>query len=895
MVRNLSEVGDPAGLVDEQKLIIGPPVGKPSSIWRIESRHNKTYPHSAYVDLGAEKHLSTLWLFDTHNKGDVVISAGKPGAWREVATYDCGRYMHWAKVPLDLTSRYLRLTRMSAGAQFTEIAIYEYTPEAYRRMLERKAAEAKAKAEKEAAVARAMAEMKKRPLVDLGAPFGKVYLVDEIDCAKTTPDRAFVEDPRGASQVETILGKPCRVLKKTLGECAYVCYRIGRMKLLQPGAAYVLSVEYPEDAPRGMVIMNAGNECSRGIHTGSALGDAFHPKYVNNNSESYATPLSGRYERWNMLFFLHDRFPNREFLRGDKERALVPDEGFTVTIAQFSARNIPASRGAAVRGIRLYAVPEPERLYVKPVLPPKGLPHRHIFWREEMADGVIGSAKNTKKGIAEPLDWYRYKANLMHFLGIDTYCRDLLEFGACQHWDSTEYGGNKWVYFNYEHKGLWERIVRLMGAEGFNVLPYYEYSGSKGQQGLGEQARAKPLTRDDSYTHIKWRDKYNADITDPDTCEDFKKMLDLTVIRHRKKANFVGAWLRPRSQLPIGFGDGTRARFAKEANGGKTVSRDDLKGDAGLLGRYYEWWYGKRRQFLVAMRDHLRAGGVNAVMLFTADASEPGTSFPSWDPSIVTDDVARWAPVLKQEIHKRGERAVTAVHIDEVVKEHRYLEALKAEPLNWGGWEVNHSSPPSDPERYKETEGVVLSHCINRAYTVADPATFDAFRAPSGLFALRHYTLNENMMFDKDDKEKLGYFVVDFERAGPCCMLAEARAVANGDPWYLGYLMASSFNRGYPEYVRRFNLAFLALPALPSEVVKDACSDRDVVVRAIETPSHGTYFAVVNTGLVPKSNVTVRLGAGTVHDVVKGEILPRRGSGVVTSLAPCELKTWHRK
>ena len=146
MVRNLSEVGDPAGLVDEQKLIIGPPVGKPSSIWRIESRHNKTYPHSAYVDLGAEKHLSTLWLFDTHNKGDVVISAGKPGAWREVATYDCGRYMHWAKVPLDLTSRYLRLTRMSAGAQFTEIAIYEYTPEAYRRMLERKAAEAKAKA-----------------------------------------------------------------------------------------------------------------------------------------------------------------------------------------------------------------------------------------------------------------------------------------------------------------------------------------------------------------------------------------------------------------------------------------------------------------------------------------------------------------------------------------------------------------------------------------------------------------------------------------------------------------------------------------------------------------------------------------------------------------------------
>ena len=44
---------------------------------------------------------------------------------------------------------------------------------------------------------------------------------------------------------------------------------------------------------------------------------------------------------------------------------------------------------------------------------------------------------------------------------------------------------------------------------------------------------------------------------------------------------------------------------------------------------------------------------------------------------------------------------------------------------------------------------------------------------------MRHYALNENMMSDASDKEKLGYFVADVERAGAACMQAEAVAMAN--------------------------------------------------------------------------------------------------------------------
>ena len=62
----------------------------------------------------------------------------------------------------------------------------------------------------------------------------------------------------------------------------------------------------------------------------------------------------------------------------------------------------------------------------------------------------------------------------------------------------------------------------------------------------------------------------------------------------------------------------------------------------------------------------------------------------------------------------------------------------------------------------------------------------------------------------------LGYFVADIERAGPFCMMAEALAMANGDPTMIGYLVGSNYGRGFPGYVRDFNANFLALPALPS-------------------------------------------------------------------------------
>ena len=894
MIRSSSERADFSGLVDEQPAVGDPPSGQPEHGWKVPSQFWRDFPYAVTVDLGRPRNLSNLWLYDTNGAGDLVISAGRPDHWEKVTEHETGLYRRWTQLPLDVTTQYLRIELKSAGANFGEIALYEYTLQAHEAMLARKDAEARERAERDVAIANARTGLAQQPWVEL-PPFGRVRLVDEVDCSTTDPGHHFREDPSGVSTVETILGRPCRVLRPTENESSYMAFRLGKWRLLKPGALYVLAIDYPEDEPRSVIVMNSGNETSRGFHTGTTVGDALHPKYVNNNPESLHVPLSGRYETWTLCFHLHDRFPDLRFLRGKGDRPLTADDGFDVAVAQFSARNDPTSRGVAVSSIRLYEVADDKALAMPLHLPPSPLPRRRIFWREEMADGVIQSDKETERGVKNRLDWYRFKVTQMRLLGINTFSKDLLEFGACQHWDSTPYGGNEWVYFDRFTKDLWPQIVALMGSCGFDVLPYYEYSGSKGSRGLGGQRRCKPLTRDDAYTHISWVESANADITDPETYDDFKKMLDLTVIRLKDRAEFAGIWLRPRWQLPMSFSDTTRDRFAHDANGDRSVSRADLIGDSELLARYEQWWYEKRRDFLVAMQAHLRQHGIDdPVVLFTAECGEPGTSFPTWEKRLVTDDVDTWKQILAQPKHIIDNKPVVPFPVQRVIQDRLYLEALLAAPMNWGRWEVHHANPPADPQRYAKTPGVLMTHCINRSYTAALPDTFDAFRTSSQLAVVRHHSLNENMMFDRKDQPKLGYFVADVERAGPHCMMAEALAVANGAPTMIGYLMGNNFGRGFPHYVRQFNAAFLALPALPSRVLPDASPDPDVVVRQIDTKQNGTYFAVVNTAKTEKRRARLHLPVQSVlQDAAAGAPLPLQEGAVQLDFHAFQLRALH--
>lgn len=890
MLHPSSPLAEFGGLVDEQLDVGDPPTGQPTTAWRIGWEHQAKFPFSCVIDLGERLPLATLWFFDTHNVGELAIQVGEPDDWTEIARLRTDAYLAWRAVKLDRVARYLRLELADPAAIFTELALDAWSPAGWAALQARLADEARAAAERQAALERAREEALRRPVVEL-PPFGRLSLVDEVDGAEDLSDHDFSEEPAGASVVREILGRRCRVIVPRQGECAYFSVRLGRGKLLRPGAAYVLTIDYPEDAPRSLFVINTGNETSLGFHTGLTVGDALHAKYVDSLCESLDLPLSGTWQTWTSLFRLHDRFTAKGLVRGDQPRPLTPEDGFDVTIACFSAENDPLSQGPAVARVALYEVVDPEQLALSLHLPPPDLPHRRLFWREEMADGVIAGKTPETRGVVDELDWYVHKAELMRFLGINTFSKDLLEFGACQHWDPTPYGGNRWVYHDARVKDLWGRIVELMARYGFEVLPYYEYSGSKGEQGIGHRRLCQPLTRDDAYTHISWVESANADLTDPDTLVDFCKMLDCTVLAYRDRATFPGVWIRSRSQLPISFSEAARARFAAEANGGVTVSREQLRAEPALYERYLAWWRTKRRDFFVGVRDYLRDRGIaGAFVLYTGCPGEPGVGFADWTPRLVTDSPEAWAEVIGRPEHQVRGRSYELLTPAEVAAQGLYRRALQAPGLNWGDWEVHHARPADDPQTYRDVDGVMLSHAFNRAYTVWDPATMEDFRAPAGLTLVRHYALNENMMFDAQDRDRLGYFIADVELAGPYVMMAEALAVANGDPTQIGYLTGANCGRGFPVYVRDFNANFLALPALPSRRLEGASSDPNVVVRAIDAGEHGTYLAVVNTGLRAATGVRIALPtAGAVTALATDELLSPEAGSLVLDLRPCQL------
>jgi len=324
-----------------------------------------------------------------------------------------------------------------------------------------------------------------------------------------------------------------------------------------------------------------------------------------------------------------------------------------------------------------------------------------------------------------------------------------------------------------------------------------------------------------------------------------------------------------------------------------------LQADARLLARYYDWWFGRRRRFFEGLRDHLRAGlGQAAFVLYTNDSSEPGRPLPrsitgegkkdawQWMQVVVNQDMPVWEKILADESKYRW---VKPYALGEVVDRDMHLRGLQTFAENWDKWDVAHSTPPDDPKTYRDADGLMLSYTYNRLYTVGSPRPLDAYRTRSGLAAVRHYALNENEMTVGND-EILGYFVCDVERTGPYSMMAEARAVAHGDPYYLGSLTGNTNHRGFPRYVRRFHAAFLALPALPSAVVPNATADPEVVVRSIRTEKHGVYLAVVNTGFHAKPRVELSAPGAVVHDAATGEPLTVSGGKFTLTLDPAELR-----
>ncbi|MES2932711.1 MAG: hypothetical protein V4805_04410 [Pseudomonadota bacterium] len=787
------------------------------------------------------------------------------------------------------------------------------------------------------------------PLAFSEQPFGALELIDTIDTATMAP---ATESPVAASSVKAILGQNARTLTPGT-EASYITYRIGKNKGLVAKQAYVLDIEYPDDVPRAMFIANRGADFLRGFTTGSAVGDS-RKAWTLSTLESLNYPQSNSWKHYHSLFYLHERFsPKAERNSICSLRDLLPADGFDVSIFQSRQMNDPRSQGAAVGKIRLYKVTNPAALPAA-ITYPGSLPRRHLFWREEMADEAVSNASASKRATTAAIDWFGFKMDMGRALGFNTVGKDMFEWGWNQGFDS---GDTQWALnANPPLTNIWGEIVAAATTRGLELMPYLEYGGTLGYncmpgypcdknagtyKSMGFQRRTDKLFKGvygpgcnqildvngnpvkdangkntydcssaNSYTGVYWTEDKSADLTDPDTEADLKKVIDKLVVQYKAGgAKFGGVWLRMRqSKLPMSFSPKTLARYNTD-NPNAQRSLTQLRNDTSSRQSYYDWWYGKRRAFLQKIRDYARSTGTvdnNIQLLFSTYPGEPvpdafETNVSTSGLQLVTDDTAWWstyrsglnntndphfwyrykwsartnADAISQRMHKNGLEKTWPIQSNE---------------YNADQEEATHSSPPADPARYQNDDGIAMTYDFgNPLYTVSDSALLASYSNTAGQSLTHHFPLNEDngKSFDEayagakcadpatrataprygltDDEPfdgKLGYMSVAVERSGPFTVLAEATALANGNPINIAYLESSSMSRGFPAYVKRFNQALLSLPALPAVVASGMTSNAAVVVKQINSGS-GTYYAVVNPTMTSKTAVVIDFGASS--------------------------------
>lgn len=667
--------------------------------------------------------------------------------------------------------------------------------------------------------------------------YGDLTLVDSIVCASDS-SHEFHEYPSGGSSVSTILGSDCRVLPHQTGSASYFSYRIGKGKSLTPGAMYLLVAEYPEDAPRTVTLINRAMDSRNGYHTGWSIGDTLNPHIITEtHPESMDVPLAQDYRTLEQLMVLNEKVYPHD---GTSQMLNSSTEGFDVIFQLFTKEDAPDSSGAAVRAIRLYRVENESALTAQIHYPGHGAPRRLVTWREEMSQ---------ESGYEMNADWRqnaRIKTRLMKALGFNCFSRDMLEFGYNQWWDVSCGGkyNDRWYNGTVDR---WSDELAIYGEAGLKLMPYYEYAGSRGPNGLGVSAAHKAVPLFDSVNSASHFNKFvqpsngasgaNVDLSDAAALDDFRRVLDCTVVRYRDQVDFAGVWIRNRGSMPMSFSDAALARFCSETGRPTgSVTRAAIIASAGqssdgeafrsicakcqfpdLYKEYRAWWYGRRADFLSEMSRYLSTNGLASAKVYfsgTMDEAGPvgrqGTHYNEY-----------FAPVAYQNADWLTATGYSGTKgtIGECAGYYQYY-FLDRDTWTYYPYEYNHAAPMPDPWNYTNRTDVAVTYPYNTIYSVCRNGQGDAYRNASGdLFFSRHYCLYEGCNNNASGQGLNGYYTCDMDRAGRACMLPELYAVAYQDPTVIGYLQGNHLARNFTGPVREFHENFLSLPAVKGTVV----------------------------------------------------------------------------
>ena len=729
--------------------------------------------------------------------------------------------------------------------------------------------------------------------------FGSVTLVDSIDCAHDTTHR-FRQYPADRSYVTNILGRATRVMHHVTKEQnngqrtgAYVSWRVGEGKGIVPNDPYLLVVDYPDDAPRSVTLFNFGIAARHGYHTGFTVGESMSPQVsVPQCLESVAVPLSGE---WKQLVEVVFPFEKSTQYDGGSRIPLSTD-GFDVSFVLVSQDQATDSVGLAVQAVRLYRIDDYAAAKPEIHYPAGGAPRRYVTSREEMGDndGLVS--------YETPVDYYVGKSRIMSLLGMNCFSKDLLEFGYVQHWSSNRRWG-----WNAD-PSLWGKIVDAMAAEGHYLFPQYEYHGSRGDGNtryvdggsLGYDADYRPWTLQSAaypdrkylFSNAYWVTGCAVDLTLPEALEDLEDLMNRTILQFKDRGNFVGAWIRNRGGMPVGFSDKTIALFNRET--GRNVTRAQIYNngsyaDTQLYKAYRAWWYAKRRDQFAAVQAYMAGNGLPGAKFFYHSCGAEGGR-PAGTGAIESND----ADTLYQG---RTWRQTTGLSATTSLSAHfsdYWSDSIGKDGGTWGQYEQNHGDPADDYGSYAALENVGLSFPFNCLYTVAGSEVSANYRNASGdLVFARHYSLNEFCANDYNRPEGqqsiVGYYTSDMDHAGRAVMCAELLAMAVNDPTILGYLFGSNLDRVDAPAVREFNLNFLSLPATTSAVLLGGTCNDAVTVRRWTT-SAGSYWAVINASpRAVSGSYDLQTSKTRVWRTVDWREEPVSGGRIALSLQPYQM------
>ncbi len=123
---NEKGIGNPIALIDEQELAGDPSSkngGSPKTVW-FPGWAKTSHPASVFIDLKNPAKISSIYLRDVNNKGFFKVESGAPGHWTTIAGDSLKKYQTWNAHSVDVTTQYIRFTRVTGSSNISEVVLY---------------------------------------------------------------------------------------------------------------------------------------------------------------------------------------------------------------------------------------------------------------------------------------------------------------------------------------------------------------------------------------------------------------------------------------------------------------------------------------------------------------------------------------------------------------------------------------------------------------------------------------------------------------------------------------------------------------------------------------------------------------------------------------------------